>query len=580
MTSLPQVCDLTAEPEAREAIAANRHWYIAVESPTFTLPNLPSELIDHILAYLSPVDLASVCLVNQTLRAHALADHIWQSLVQENVPGVKVTTPGPCASFRELYIAHDPHWFLTKYKLWFSDKDLTGKLMLACYDQNTGVIAGYQLLAQKRKTASFSTPNVMENIVLEVHEFDPEVKLFLDKPVMQLSANSLENIMRATARKVPAEPVATPPAPAAKGLTGIAARWVNTFGTASTPPTPQPPVQPHRFAAETPMPLNIRATDHIFSNFMLAKSLPAAVTEEKSLEGFPYGNMWPPPAIPATERVASAHYANGSRHMDHMQANKVSPEDRPSKRSEISDKTFRVRSWLERPTSSSSGSSSSRLPFGNLHLPPLGTTQGLFGQSTQVWTPNYDPNASPIPSTAGVQPSFSAHIWDSVSTYSTVDPELYTPTADQPWKGIWVGDYSGHGCEFLVVKQHHATPFDEAAFDATRSEGETEAEFARRKADARKYRGSMEAIKLTGDANVPRGECTFKAADLGEDGYVATITADQFDGTRVVHAKGHVAMTGFSNGELLPDEIVRGVLSDCVANSDGVQIDISTRNYC
>lgn len=550
MTSSPQVCalrQLRHQHRIRISKATNRHRYAAVDSPTSSLSNLPSELIDHILAYLSPVDIASVCLVNRTLREHALADHIWQSLVQANVPGVKVTTPAPCASFRELYIAHDPHWFLTKYKLWFNDQDLTGKLILARYDQTKGVIAGYQLLASSKKTNSISNPHIMENVVLEVHEFEPEVKLFLDKPVLQLTANSQANITRATARQAPAAPVTTSVS-AAKGLTGIAARWVNTFGTASTPPAPQPPAQPHRFATETPMPLNTRATDTIFSNFMLAKSLPTAAAEGKSLEGFPYGNMWPPPAIPATDRVSAAHYMNGTRMMDHMQANKISTHDRPSKRSEISDKTFRIRSWLERPTPSSSATSSSG------HL----ASASLFGQSTQTWMPSYNPDTTTATSsraaTAAVaaQPSHHpAHIWDSVSTYSTLDPEVYTPSADQPWKGIWVGDYSGHGCEFLLLKQHHATPFDAAAFDASRTREETDAEFARRKADARQYRGSLEAVKLTGDPNVPRGECTFRAADLGDGGYVTTIEADQFKGARVVCSKGHVAMTGFTNGKLM-----------------------------
>jgi len=42
------------------------------------------------------------------------------------------------------------------------------------------------------------------------------------------------------------------------------------------------------------------------------------------------------------------------------------------------------------------------------------------------------------------------HIGEEIITYSTLDPVLYTPTPTKPWRGIWVGDYSGHGCEFLV----------------------------------------------------------------------------------------------------------------------------------
>jgi hypothetical protein len=145
----------------------------------------------------------------------------------------------------------------------------------------------------------------------------------------------------------------------------------------------------------------------------------------------------------------------------------------------------------------------------------------------------------------------STHIGDQVTTYSTLDPEMYTPTADQPWRGIWVGDYSGQGCEFLLITQTHSTPFDEVAFDATRLDDETDSEFHQRKADAKKYRGRLEAIKLTGDPNVPRGECTFVAEDLGEQGYVTTVEEQPFRGTRVVKSKGHVAQSGFVNGEYI-----------------------------
>ncbi|CAN8101280.1 unnamed protein product [Discula destructiva] len=522
-----------------------------VASSALSLPSLPSELIDHILAYLAPLDLATVCLVNHTLRAHALADHLWQGLVQSNVPGVKVTSPAPCASFRELYIAHDPHWFLTKYKIWFCDKDLTGKLILARYDQTRGVVEGYQLLANSTKKSSTTNSNLMDNVVLEVHEFNPEVKLHLEKPVMQLRANSLEKLMRAAKTKL-APPVSNSTT-STKGLTGIAARWVNTFGSASSSTTTTAPPQPsssanaqvqNRFSEETPMSLDGRASDTMFSAFMLAKAMSTEAVEERKYADFPYGNMWPPPAIPTAERVSAAHYMSGNRMLDHSKANGVAPEDRPLKRSEISDKAFRIRSWLARPTSSSSAWASP------LNGWPFQENASLFGQSTQQWLPSYSPGSlSPTPSS-------SAHIWDSVTTYSTLDPVDYTPTAEQPWKGIWVGDYSGHGCEFLLMKQHHATPFDAAAFDATRTEDETDAEFAARRADARKYRGSLEAIKLTGDPNVPRGECTFRAADLGEEGYETTIEAPPFAGARVVRSQGHVAMTGFTHDRYIPSQLL------------------------
>ena len=39
------------------------------------------------------------------------------------------------------------------------------------------------------------------------------------------------------------------------------------------------------------------------------------------------------------------------------------------------------------------------------------------------------------------------------SMYGTLPTEVYTPTAKKPWRGIYCGDYAGHGCEFIVVMQ-------------------------------------------------------------------------------------------------------------------------------
>ncbi|KKY29287.1 putative f-box domain protein [Diaporthe ampelina] len=395
-----------------------------------SLADLPSELIHHILSYLSPSDLVSISLTSHVLRAHSLADHLWQNLVQSNVPGIKLTNPSPCTSFRELYIAHDPRWFLTKYKVWFCDRDLTGKLVVIRYDERRGVIEGYQLLANRPIASTSTSHQSLSEQELVIHEFEPELKLHLDKPVLQIRANSLENAIRSTTGRSPAPSVKirSSNVPWPSRLSSAADHASTSTGT---------PVHVNRFSAETPMPLDNRFTDTMFNTFILARSLPETLANERQLLPFPYGNTWPPPAIPADTRVSAGDL--------------IGPEDRP--------------------------------------------------------------------------------------------------TTSQPWKGIWVGDYSAHGCEFLLITQSHPTPFDEAAFDATRTEDESAANFGQRKMDARRYRGRLEAIKLTGDPNVPRGECTFVAEDLGEQGFVTTVDEEPFRGARVVRSKGHVAQTGFVNGK-------------------------------
>lgn len=151
---------------------------------------------------------------------------------------------------------------------------------------------------------------------------------------------------------------------------------------------------------------------------------------------------------------------------------------------------------------------------------------------------------------AAGQPIPGVHLGEEVYTYATLDPKLYTPTEDKPYRGIWIGDYSGHGCEFLLMHQpDDDEPFDPASL--VQEPDETAEEFETRKHDERVYRGSIRAIKLTGDPNVPRGEYTFVADDIGKNGFVRVATEERFKGARVVKSRGHIAQTMFRDGELL-----------------------------
>lgn len=424
-----------------------------------SLPDLPSELISHVLSYLSPLDLVSISLTSHLLRAHSLADSLWQAQVQLQVPGIRLTTPSPCASFRELYIAHDPRWFLTRYKLWFCDRDLTGKLVIVRYDERRGVIEGYQLLANRPIASTSTSHQSLGDQELVIHEFEPELKLHLDKPVLQVRANSLENAIRVTTTRSKAPSTLSSAADHASTSMGI-------------------PVHVNRFSAETPMPLDNRFTDNMFNTFILARSIPNSLIRERQLLPFPYGNTWPPPAIPADTRVSAGDL--------------IGPEDRPTTRREINEKSFRIRSWIEMRPAGLRGVSMGWIGPSFLGGNDWPSNDADFGQASRAWLSNYIP---------GTHPSLGTHVGDQITTYSTLDPELYTPTISQPWKGIWVGDYSAHGCEFLLITQTHPTPFNEAAFDASRIEEESTLDFERRKTDARRYRGRLEAIKLTGDVS-------------------------------------------------------------------------------
>jgi len=101
--------------------------------------------------------------------------------------------------------------------------------------------------------------------------------------------------------------------------------------------------------------------------------------------------VWPPLKIPAIERTrnASIEAFRGAGH-------------RPSRLCEISYSTFRIRKWLE------------------------------FHIHGQIGAPR---------------------IGDEISTFATLPEWCYTPTKLKPWRGIWIGDYAGHGCETLLILQ-------------------------------------------------------------------------------------------------------------------------------
>lgn len=201
------------------------------------------------------------------------------------------------------------------------------------------------------------------------------------------------------------------------------------------------------------------------------------------------------------------------------------------------------------------------------------------------------------------------HVGEGLNTYATLPPEAYTPTKLKPWRGIWCGDYSGHGCEFLAILQpdepvelpdgavkaierkRRSASFDSdsswqtaeslplqeeqdiewehvIASETTDTSDMTEWSRAsprlqRRVVDVEqedeeeaKYSGQLMAVKLTGDPNIPRGEYTFIAPDIGRDGTVRIAEEEIFRGARVVQSVGHIAARGYREDGYVPSQLI------------------------
>ncbi|KAL8724812.1 MAG: hypothetical protein Q9166_007737 [cf. Caloplaca sp. 2 TL-2023] len=404
-----------------------------------SLTVLPAEIIYEILSFLPPLSLASLSRASKLLRAHALTDSLWSRYVRENVPYQPNLGYYPAESWRDLYISLHPYWFLTRNKLWFSDKaysgsTMAGNLVLVRYDPRRGCIEGLRILAEQG-IHSFESWDWKPEVI--IHTFNPEVQLFVDDPIVKID------------RGMYAE---------------------------------------HNSAQEEIL-MNTGYSRGVKSMISLCHGMRPEVQSNAMA-------LWPPRIIPARERVR-----NESRHLFRGEGH------RPSSLLDASENTFRIRKWVE---------------FGGMGA-PLGV-----------------------------------HIGEDVLTFSTVPEEYYTATREKPWQGIWVGDYSGHGCEFLLLiqravdkslgppKSSFETPLQHHT-DGLDSQGRLSLPVE--KGGDGTCAGRLEAIKLTGDPNVPRGEYTWVAEDIGPAGLLRTADEKMFKGARVVRSLGHSAARGFRDGK-------------------------------
>lgn len=154
---------------------------------SLTLLGLPSELIQHVLLFLQPTDLAIVAQVCRRLNTETHEETLWHREIETYVRA-SIPKPATVKSFRELYIAHHPNWFLLRKRLWFGDSEPSGKLLVAQYDELTGSIKAYNIVAVK-KTHTWTEVDIEHDVVL-LHTFDPEVSMVLHRPVLKLNVDS------------------------------------------------------------------------------------------------------------------------------------------------------------------------------------------------------------------------------------------------------------------------------------------------------------------------------------------------------------------------------------------------------
>ncbi|PGG97765.1 hypothetical protein GX51_07146 [Blastomyces parvus] len=251
---------------------------------------------------------------------------------------------------------------------------------------------------------------------------------------------------------------------------------------------------------EIRMPMAVEA-QRVFNNFILCAKM------RREDEDDPKRIVWPPRLIPSDERVDLSEQLNVS----------FTPRgDIPESYDNLCTSAFQVRRWAQ-----------------------LGNFGAVFDENN------------------------TRH---GVSTYASLQPELYTPTREKPYQGIWVGDYSGHGSEFLLVLQRDG-PFA-PCLDDEQPDAEDDSSSSTYSSSAGSSlpvpRGRLEAIKLTGDPNVPRGQISFLAEDIGPGGLIRIADESLFKGARVVRGQGHIASTNFRDDKFIPAQLFL-ISHDCMA---------------
>ncbi|KAK5171806.1 uncharacterized protein LTR77_003442 [Saxophila tyrrhenica] len=458
------------------------------------LLRLPAELVQHILSFLNPFSLARVAQTCNALRTQSYDDRIWQPHVNEHSP-TPILDSRPLKSFRELYVAHHPYWFLLRNQIWFADTFPNGKLVICRYDGNEGAIVAHAIVASR---TSHTLQRWEKDLDVIIHSFDPYVGLNLERPVLRLGADS---------QKTDDQP--------------------NNF------PSDRGYGQPSKYSKEVIM--EMHAESGLFSSFMLCRAIPEAAM----FDGI---RAWPPLRFPATTRARNS-----------TQDSYESAGHRPNALSEVSESNFRLRKWVEY---NGRRSSPRLLDFTSPN--GLAAALGLTGRTlTTTVSTNGDGG-------------MSIRMPEDISTYATLPRSCYMPTAEKPWQGIYCGDYSGHGCEFIVVRQltkDEAGPLPEG-IDPLQGyfqgndrpvlasnpdeDWSTQADSDREDAPT----GRIEAIKLTGDINIPRGEHTFIAPDIGHAGLVRIADEEVFRGARIVRSAGHIAHHGFQMDEWMPSQLI------------------------
>ena len=491
----------------------------AMSSKTSNLETLPAEIITHILAFLPAESLAALSRTSHLLRSHAHNDLLWMQFVHDNIPNSnQVHSPSPAMSWRELYVAHHPYWFLVRHKIWFGDVPNTGSIILVRYNPDEGCIEGFRLIAE-HGAHTFDLWQHNPNVI--IHTFNPKVSLWLQDPVIKLDYN-------------------------------------NDYPD-------------NRLQKEVTM--NTGSAHGICSTISLCQPIPKQLQD-------PSMALWPPSIIPSVQRVRNE---SPSQFRD--------ATHRPRSLDGMSESSFRIRKWVQ---------------FVNI-MQQLGavrmgedvvTYSTLLPESCNatkerpwqgIWVGDYSGHGCEfllvmqrevISNTVMSRQSSTGSLPSGMSIRRAATGSLPQGLSREETEAEAQDDRESGFNQVSELQSYHdaaeggigslsetnGETLEDPAVDSNAPEAEgSSGKFTQRTSNDKSAQntptdnweyGRLEAIKLTGDINVPRGQYTWIAEDIGPKGLIRIGNEQMFAGARMVKSWGRIAGRGFRHDRFIPSQLI------------------------
>jgi hypothetical protein len=109
---------------------------------------LSNTIVSRIFSYLNPQSLARTAAVSHQFQELAYSEILWKTFVNSYLPD-PIESCKPAPSFRLLFIAFYPYWFIPKFRFWLSDEQPHGQLMIAHFNTALLCIEAWAIAANR-----------------------------------------------------------------------------------------------------------------------------------------------------------------------------------------------------------------------------------------------------------------------------------------------------------------------------------------------------------------------------------------------------------------------------------------------